>query len=31
MFSVSKDEMQRLLDVMERLMELGKTGEGDDK
>ena len=30
MFAVSKEEMQKVIDVMEKITDLGKDGEDDD-
>ena len=31
MFAVSKEEMQKVIDVMEKISDLGRDGEGDEK
>ena len=31
MFAVSKEEMQKVIDVMEKITDLGKDGEDDDE
>ena len=31
MFAVSKGEMQKVIDVMEKISDLGRDGESDEK
>ena len=31
MFAVSKEEMQKVIDVMEKISDLGRDGESDEK